>query len=193
MSIYTWRKFEKRADRTAIAAARAVEVAASKRQWVSEQPDEYKLIPVGTGRDYALVDNDMFDELKVFNWSFQHGYVRNRCAGRMARMVMLYKLGRELKPSEHVDHINRNKLDNRASNLRLASCSENSRNTVPKHKSSSGYRGVSKTVDGRYQARISIEMQTVYLGRYTTAREAAYVYDQVNIQIHGRYGIRNFL
>ena len=42
-----------------------------------------------------------------------------------ARYLMCVKLGRELKPEEHVDHINNDKTDDRISNLQILTQTEN--------------------------------------------------------------------
>lgn len=57
------------------------------------------------------------------------------------RIVLERKLGRPLAKGEMCDHINRDKLDNRRDNLRLADKSLNAVNTKDK-KNSTGYRGV---------------------------------------------------
>lgn len=74
-----------------------------------------------------------------------------------------------------VDHINNNTLDNRRSNLRLATVSQNLQNRkgVTIH-NTSGYRGVSFDKEcGKYRAYIRINNKLIHLGRFDTAVEAA--------------------
>lgn len=58
------------------------------------------------------------------------------------RIVLARKLGRELLPGELCDHINRNKLDNRRENLRVADKSLNTINRNIRPDNTTGYIGV---------------------------------------------------
>jgi len=72
-----------------------------------------------------------------------------------------------------VDHINRDKADNRLVNLQWASLSMQNRNKdaygeVP-------FKGVSKS-GKRFRAQITINNNIVYIGSYATAEEAGAAY-----------------
>ena len=89
-----------------------------------------KQIELSQGK-YAIVDDDDYQELNIYNWYFNNdGYaVRSveiskgkRTKQRMHRIITNCPDGFE------VDHANHDKLDNRKSNLRVCSSSENSHN-----------------------------------------------------------------
>src|SRR5690606_31340831 len=85
------------------------------------QPDDYKLIPLTQGK-FAKVDNEDFERVIQYNWYFDGRYVRNNSAGHLHRFIM--------NAPDHleVDHIWHDELDNRKSELRLATPSQNSGN-----------------------------------------------------------------
>lgn len=116
-------------------------------------------IPLGRGRghtaltgEYALVDREE-GWVREFNWSKDRwGYARRRLPGpgagdhiRMHREILGMPRN---KRGDHsggvVDHINRDKLDNRRVNMRVVDGqAENMQNMGSKPGSSSKYRGVS--------------------------------------------------
>jgi hypothetical protein len=75
-------------------------------------------------------------------------------------------------PAADVDHINRNRLDNRIENLRSVTRSVNCHNIAAR--SSSGEKGVTAGSRGRgWEARIMVNRKPIYLGFYSTKEEAA--------------------
>lgn len=71
-----------------------------------------------------------------------------------------------------VDHINRDKSDNRWINLRDVSQSLNMKNTGIRADNSSGVVGVSMAKGGRWQAYINIDMKRVHLGTFKDKADA---------------------
>lgn len=72
-----------------------------------------------------------------------------------------------------IDHINRNRCDNRIANLRLTTCQENSFNSTSRpNKKNEAPRGVSKYLDGRYEARMTHNGEIYYLGVHDTVESA---------------------
>jgi len=93
---------------------------------------------------------------------------------------------------QFVDHINGDSLDNRRTNLRIASTTENNRNVGPRRNSSSRFKGVDFN-RGRWRARIRLNYEHIELGMYGNEVEAAYAYDLASLKYHGAFGRRNFL
>ena len=80
-------------------------------------------------------------------------------------------------PVGDIDHINEDKSDNRISNLRVASRSENMFNRGRNKNNTSGMKGVvfcKKTQ--KWRAQIMIDRRSVNIGRFKTKEEASSAY-----------------
>jgi len=85
-----------------------------------------------------------------------------------------------------VDHINRDGFDNRIENLRLATVSENLRNTGAQRNNSLGIKGVRLSC-GLYSAEITVNYVKHYLGRFETPQKAAAAYAAAAARLHGDF------
>lgn len=101
------------------------------------------------------------------------------------RLAWLYVHGEW--PTEQIDHINQNPVDNRIANLRPADKSQNVQNIDAAY-GSSGYRGVSfdsRCGDGNsWRARIMVDGKSHSLGYYATAEEAHDAYLAAKRELH---------
>lgn len=98
-------------------------------------------------------------------------------------------------PIGMIDHINGNKRDNRACNLREATMQQNQRNAGPHKDSVSRFRGVSKSKSRKnpWSARISNAAgDNEYLGIFQTEEAAARAYDDAAKLHHGEFARLNF-
>ena len=87
-----------------------------------------------------------------------------------------------------IDHINRNKLDNRKCNLRPASTSQNARNKCVKRTNNSGYTGISwDKRESKWSARICVNYKTIFLGRYKNIEDAIKVRLKAEKQYYGEF------
>lgn len=76
-------------------------------------------------------------------------------------------------PPEQIDHINGDRLDNRATNLRSVSHAENCRNTTIKRFNRSGTAGVAFAKrEGKWRARIMHDYKDIHLGYFDTWADA---------------------
>jgi hypothetical protein len=100
-------------------------------------------------------------------------------------------LHRELmQPPEgfFVDHIDGNPLNNRRSNLRLATPSENQWNQKRSCANTSGFKGVGwHERDRRWQARIRKEGKLYHLGNFKSPEEAHEAYCRAAAELHGEF------
>lgn len=127
-----------------------------------------------------------------------NGYI-SICIGKIYRhlsahrIAFLYMTG---SIPEFVDHIDRNKSNNKWSNLRKATKSQNSGNTNIMSTNTSGYKGVSYRKTGkrikRWYAQIRIKDKPTFLGYFLTKEEAAVAYDNAAIKTYGEFANLNF-
>lgn len=97
-----------------------------------------------------------------------------------------------LKSGQDVDHINRDRTDNRIENLRVCSRSQNL--TRRRSESKSGFRGVIRacTKSERWVAQISGSGGRGYLGCFQSKKEAAIAYDVAAKSLFGEFAELNF-
>lgn len=100
------------------------------------------------------------------------------------RLALIYIHGH--CDSYDVDHINGNKSDNRISNLRFATRSENKQNILKKQPNNkSGYTGVDwHKSSNAWRATITIMRKQKHLGIFKTPEEAHEAYIQAKKQLH---------
>jgi hypothetical protein len=92
-------------------------------------------------------------------------------------------------PEHDIDHINRDRSDNRIENLRQATKQENCTNKAAK----SGFKGVRfHEQTGKWQARIASNYREQHIGLFSSDVEAAKAYDEKARELHGQYATLNF-
>lgn len=111
------------------------------------------------------------------------GYAHGKINGRLARFHRhLFDF-----PKETIDHINRDKLDNRKCNIRLCTQKENSRNLSIAKNNTSGVTGVSKTKHGKWRSRIMVNRKYIHLGNFKTLEEAKEARMKAEIKYFGKF------
>ncbi len=111
-----------------------------------------------------------YDKIKNYCWhKDSNGYICTKLNNkiiRMHRLIMNY-------PDMHIDHINRNKIDNRKDNLRITNSSNNSKNVGVKSNNTSGVTGVSwyKTRE-EWVAKIKLNDKYKHLGYFIDKEDA---------------------
>jgi len=96
-------------------------------------------------------------------------------------------------PKVLVDHEDRNKLNNQASNLRPANRSQNGANRPKPDTGALGsYKGVSYDLaKERYRAVIRVNYKLIHLGWFRNARDAALAYNEAAADYFGEFALLN--
>lgn len=118
-----------------------------------------------------------------------HGYVRVKISGSLYlahRLAWLFVHG--TWPESEVDHIDRNRANNRLVNLRAATRGENQRNKRTYATSRSGSKGVHWHKQHRkFIASIQANKKRVHLGLFESIDQAAAAYRSAAEKLHGEF------
>lgn len=133
-------------------------------------------------------DRDLVDK---YTWGIDsNGYVGTNVRTLTGQTrLLLHRL--LMNPGELVvDHINRNKLDNRRCNLRVCTQSNNSHNKGMYRTNTTEYRGVTR-YRSKYRVQCKLNSTNLTFGMYTTKHAAAIVAGIVRRELHGDYSQGN--
>lgn len=152
---------------------------------------------------FSLVDNEDYEFLSQWNWTLNsQGYAirteyyqpRPNRKAHQYRMHHVIIGGKPPKGLE-VDHINHNKLDNRKSNLRVVTRSQNVMNIGVRKSNKSGFKGVYQSKRGdrvkTWVAEIRKDGKRTCIGYYHTAKDAARAYNEKAKELHGEFAYLN--
>lgn len=85
-----------------------------------------------------------------------------------------------------IDHINMDKSDNRISNIRNCTHSQNKFNTIKPSNNTSGFKGV-YLCRGKWRAKINYMRRSIHIGTYDTAEEASKAYEAKAKELHKEF------
>jgi len=125
----------------------------------------------------ALICKDDYNKVKDYKWFLSSGgYVVTGTMG----CLKLHQLILGKKSGHVIDHINRNKLDNRKINLRHCTHRQNVRNNSCK-----GYSWNKKY--NKWQANIRIDGKLFYLGQFTKEEDAKEARREAELKYFGEF------
>jgi hypothetical protein len=157
---------------------------------ISNNPSYVKINFTGTNIDKQFIISICnLDKILLHTWYLNSsGYAFSYTA--RYKSLHRHLLGRQEKGMV-IDHINRNKLDNRLSNLRVITAKENSYNRTKNSNSNNKYKGVCKR-GAKYVAVISKDGVKKEIGGFLTEEEAAKCYDMMAEELFGEFAGKNF-
>lgn len=119
----------------------------------------------------SLIDLEDVPFVEQYSWCIRsRGYV-----GRVEdkKIILLHRILTNCPSGKIVDHINKNKLDNRKFNLRICDYQTNLRNSSRKSNNTSGVTGVGWDKKAKkWRARICVDYKNTCLGFYDNKDKA---------------------
>lgn len=137
---------------------------------------------------YITVDESDFPAVNRYRWATnKYGYAITKDGHGKTFSLARYIMG--FPEDKEVDHVNRDKLDNRRRNLRLATRAENVRNSVKQN--AKELRGVTQRSDNSDRVAITVGRKQIRVGGIRTAEEAAKVYNKLARKYHKEFAVLN--
>jgi hypothetical protein len=138
----------------------------------------------------AIIDKEDAERCSTIRWfKTVNGYVYSGTGKRFLHNFILDRI-----PSRVIitDHINRNPMDCRKSNLRLCNHTENRANSGARADNTSGFKGVGKYDGQKWRALVQCNGKPYQIGMFDTKEEAATAYDMKAKELFGEFAYLNF-
>lgn len=152
-----------------------------------------KKIPLNgarAGGRVALVDDADYELVSQYKWHASYTKSSGPYAATCSKVGGTWKTFRMHKLITgwpQTDHVNGDGLDNRRSNLRSATSSQNSANSRPT-RGTSRFKGVSWSLTrSKWHAKICVNGKKLHLGYFASEPEAALAYRTAAIAAFGEY------
>ncbi len=151
-----------------------------------------------TQGQFALVDDEDFEELSKYKWSVQknrntfYAIAKTYISGKRITILM-HRIITNFPKGIDTDHRNHNGLDNRKANLRPCTKAQNQQNCLKQKNCSSRYKGVYWHKNRKkWQTQIVVNHKNLYFGSYIDEIKAAKIYDKKAKELFGEFANLNF-
>jgi len=170
----------------------------SREQVDVEAPMKTILLTQG---QVALVDDDDYEMVVAFRWYAQwqpkaETFYAVRHAPRVngkQTTILMHRSIMQPDSGFEIDHRNHDGLDNRRSNLRVATGGQNQGNQRPQLGRTSRFKGVYfDKRNQKWRAQIMVDGRKRHLGRFTDETNAARAYDAAALTHFGEFALVNF-
>ena len=159
---------------------------------IASVPNEYDLsgeygICYMSGKQYSFIfDKDKYSEICKHHWFVNNnGYP---CAYSHKKTSFPHRIVTNCPQGMEVDHINHNVFDNRVSNLRICTHSDNMKNRSIYTKNKSGYPGIFETKKyGYWYVSIGVNGKHKYIGQFKNKEDAINARKQAEIKYFGEF------
>ena len=144
----------------------------------------------------TIIDSEDYDTVKNYKWGLwkekDGSYYAITTIDNKRLSLAHCVLGHKSTMAVHIDHADRNKLDNRKENLRVATNSQNGHNSKLYKNNKSGYKGVHwNSFHEKWAASIRVNKKFIHLGYFTDKLEAANTYILAAKKYYGEFAFMN--
>jgi len=134
----------------------------------------------------AVIDLDDVERCEPYKWTLRtDGYVATK---KKYRHIKLHRFIANTPKGLHTDHLNKDRLDNRKSNLKVCTQQENNKNKGIYETNKSGHRGVEireQKTKTSYMVNLRFEGVNHYLGSFDTLEQAIQTRREGEMKFYG--------
>lgn len=141
---------------------------------------------------YAVVDDRDYNKLNRYNWccDSKSYAMRVSITNGKRKTILMHRQILGAKRGQVIDHINRKTLDNRQSNLRFCTTSQNKANGKIYANNLSGFKGVYRD-RSKWRSQIRVKGELFDLGTFLEKVEAAKAYNKAATRYFGEFASLN--
>lgn len=146
-----------------------------------------KEIILSNNKGITLIDDEDYEKVIKYKWYLTKcGYARTKINNKQ---ILLHRFILDLNDKkQHVDHINKNKLDNQKANLRICTNQQNSYNSGKQINNKSGCKGVHWCKEKqKYRSLIYHDGKNKHLGYFDKLESASKAYEEAAKNLHKEF------
>jgi hypothetical protein len=162
---------------------------------ISRIDGDIAYIELSNSEEFAIIDREDIKLIEDQSWRIMNnhdsrGYIGNLYA--VGNGNLMHRVIMKAKYKQQLDHINGNGLDNRKTNLRFVTQTQNNLNCYKPHKKKDpslpmGVRFNARNCSSRpYQAIMKVNKYPKYLGSFETVEEARKCFVENRIRVYGK-------
>jgi len=143
---------------------------------IIENTNYMKIYLGGKRGGFAIVNNEDYESVSQYKWhQNDDGYAKGMINGKL---VVMHRFLMNPSQSQIIDHIHRNKLDNKTENLKITTVNDNTKNKSKAKNTSSQYKNVYfDKKKKKYVARITNDNKPIYISSHKNEIDAAIAVD----------------